>query len=96
MPARDTARREDWYALRVDDYFQRGPHLAIWGDFDPVLGFHRPLRDYWQAFAKVGFMVEGIEEPEITERGRRELPPSWIEFSRRMTYSCIFQLRKTG
>jgi len=96
MPARDTARREDWYALQVDDYFQRGPHLAIWGDFDPVLGFHRPLRDYWQAFAKVGFMVEGFEEPEITERGRRELPPSRVEFSRRMTYSCIFQLRKTG
>ena len=39
-------------------------------------------------------MVEGFEEPSITERGRRELPPSRVENSQRMTYSCIFQLRK--
>lgn len=95
VPAPDTPRREDWYALQVDNYFRRGPVYTVWGNFDPVLGFHRPLRDYWQAFTEAGFTVEGFEEPSITERGRRELPLSWIEFSQRMTYSCIFQLRKT-
>jgi ubiquinone/menaquinone biosynthesis C-methylase UbiE len=94
IPAPDTPRREDWYALQVDNYFLRGPYFAVWGDFDPVLGFHRPLRDYWQAFTETGFMVEGFEEPSITERGRRELPLSLIEYSQRITYSCIFQLRK--
>ncbi len=94
MPAPDTPRREDWHALQVDSYFQRGPRLTQWGEFDPVLGFHRPLRDYWQAFRAAGFIVEDFEEPSISERGRRELPPSRVEYSLRITYSCIFKLRK--
>ena len=94
MPAPDSPRREDRYALQDDNYFHRGPHFAVWGNFDPVIGFHRPLRDYWQAFREAGFTVEGFEEPSITERGRRELPSSLVENSQRMTYSCIFQLRK--
>lgn len=96
IPAPDTPRREDWYALQVDGYFHRGPILVQWGIFDPVLSFHRPLRDYWQAFTETGFSVEGFEEPSITARGRRELPPSRVEYSQRLTYSCIFKLRKTG
>ena len=94
MPAPDSPRREDWYALQVDNYFQRGPHYAQWGDFDPVLGFHRPLRDYWQAFNETGFTVEGFEEPSVSERGLRELPPSRVAYNRRVPYSCIFQCRK--
>jgi hypothetical protein len=50
----------------VDNYFRRGPRFAVWGDFDPVIGFHNPLRDYWQAFTGVGFAVEGFEEPSTS------------------------------
>lgn len=95
IPAPDTPRREDWHALQVDNYFHRGPILSQWGELDPVLGFHRPLRDYWQAFRATGFMVEDFEEPTVTERGRRELPPSRIEYYQRTTFSCIFKLRKS-
>ena len=94
VPAPDSPRREDRYAYRVDSYFHRGPYLGQWGDLDPVLNFHRPLRDYWQAFCEAGFDVDGFEEPSITNRGRREFPVWRVEQSLRIPYSCIFRLRK--
>jgi ubiquinone/menaquinone biosynthesis C-methylase UbiE len=94
MPALDSPRREDRLAFRVDAYFRRGPLFTQWGEFDPVMGHHRPLRDYWQAFTEVGFTIDGFEEPSITERGMRELPISRTEYGQRIPYSCIFRLRK--
>src|SRR3954454_21082889 len=39
-----------------------------WGHFQAeFLRFHRPLSDYWKAFAAVGFAVVGFEEPRVTE-----------------------------
>jgi len=93
-PAPDSPRTEDRYAWQVDEYFRRGPFLGKWRDLDPVLSFHRPLRDYWQAFAEAGFIVDGFEEPSVTERGRRELPASRVARSLRTPYSCIFRLVK--
>jgi ubiquinone/menaquinone biosynthesis C-methylase UbiE len=93
-PAPDSPRREDRVAYCVDNYFQRGPYLGQWGKLDPVLSFHRPLRDYWQTFTEAGFRVEGFDEPSITERGHRELPPSRAVQSLRIPYSCIFRLVK--
>jgi hypothetical protein len=90
----DSPRREDKAGWRTDLYFHRGPTLSQWGDLDPVLSFHRPLRDYWQAFTETGFQVDGFEEPSITERGRRELPASRVEQSLRIPFSCIFRLAK--
>jgi len=95
-PVPDSPRREERLAFRVDSYFHRGPTLGKWGDLDPVLSFHRPLRDYWQAFAEAGFLIEGFEEPSITDRGRRELPSWRLERSLRIPYSCIFRLMKPG
>ena len=95
-PALDSPRREDRFALRVDNYFLRGPYYQQWGNFNPVLSFHRPLRDYWQAFSEAGFTVDAFEEPSITERGRRELPVWRVDFSLRTPYSCIFRLVKPG
>jgi ubiquinone/menaquinone biosynthesis C-methylase UbiE len=96
VPAPDSPRREERFAFRVDSYFHRGPYMGQWGNLDPVLSFHRPLRDYWQAFVEAGFRVEGFEEPSITERGRRELPISLVEQALRIPYSCIFKLVKPG
>ncbi|MBI4281978.1 MAG: class I SAM-dependent methyltransferase [Chloroflexi bacterium] len=93
-PAPDSPRREERFAFRVDSYFHRGPYLGQWGGLDPVLSFHRPLRDYWQAFGEAGFTVDAFEEPSITERGRRELPVWRVEQSLRIPYSCIFRLVK--
>ena len=94
--APDSPRGEDRAGWRTDLYFRRGPYLSQWGDLDPVLSFHRPLRDYWEAFVETGFKVEGFEEPSITERGRRELPVSRVERALRIPYSCIFLLAKPG
>jgi 2-polyprenyl-3-methyl-5-hydroxy-6-metoxy-1,4-benzoquinol methylase len=93
-PALDSPRREDRFAFLVDEYFQSGPVLTQWGDFDPITGYHRPLRDYWQAFIEAGFTVDGFEEPSITERGFRELPLSYTLNSHRISYSCMFRLIK--
>ncbi len=94
MPAPDSPRREEHTAFRVDTYFHRGAYLGAWGNLDPVLSFHRPLRDYWQTFGEAGFVVEAFEEPSITERGRRELPNWQVEQALCIPYSCIFGLRK--
>ena len=90
----DSPRHEDRSGWRTDLYFHRGPTLHEFVDLDPVVSFHRPLRDYWQAFTEAGFEVDGFEEPSITERGRRELPASRVERSLRTPHSCIFRLVK--
>ncbi|MBI4305102.1 MAG: class I SAM-dependent methyltransferase [Chloroflexi bacterium] len=95
-PAPDSPRREDRFAFKTDLYFQRGPYLGVWGGLNPVLSFHRPLRDYWQAFQQSGFRIDAFEEPSITERGRRELSPSRVAQALRIPYSCIFRLIKQG
>lgn len=93
-PAPDSPRAEDRSGLRVDMYFHRVPMGCVWGNFDPVLGFHRPIRDYWKVFTGAGFAVEDFEEPSITERGKRELPPERVIQALRVPYSCIFKLVK--
>ena len=94
VPAPDSPRREDRFAFRVDSYFHPGPTLGGWGDLDPVLSFHRPLKDYWRAFVDAGFVVDDFEEPSISERGRRELPEWVVDQYLRIPYSCIFRLVK--
>jgi ubiquinone/menaquinone biosynthesis C-methylase UbiE len=94
VPAPDSPRPEDRTGYVVDDYFRRGPLFAVWGDIDPVLSFHRPLRDYWRTFQHAGFRVDDFEEPSITARGRRELPPSRVPHALRVPWSCIFRLVK--
>jgi len=95
-PAADSPRREDQEYYFTDNYFRRGAYLGAWGNFDPVLSFHRPLRDYWRAFRTAGFVVDDFEEPSITELGRRELPQSQVQKALRVPFSCIFKLVKLG
>jgi len=93
-PAADSPRHEDRAGILADKYFHRGPIYSQWGDLDPVLGFHRPIRDYWQTFTQAGFRIDGFEEPSITDRGRRELPVSVVQKALRIPYSYIFRLVK--
>jgi SAM-dependent methyltransferase len=92
-PMPDSPRPEDRTAFRVDGYFRRAPSYAQWGDLDPVLSFHRTLSDYWKALTGAGFVVEGIEEPSLAERGRRELPISARLQAERIAYSLVLDLR---
>ena len=93
-PADDSPRREERYAHLVDLYFQRGPYIGQWGRLNPVLSFHRPIRDYWKAFKKIGFEIDDFEEPSVSERGLRELPRWVAEQAMRIPFSCIFRLIK--
>jgi SAM-dependent methyltransferase len=96
IPAADSPRVEDRESWRSDSYFHRGAYLGAWGNLDPVLSFHRPIRDYWRAFRAAGFVVDDFEEPSITERGRRELSATRIQHTLRVPFSCIFKLVKSG
>ena len=68
-----------------------------WGHFrTDFLWFHRPLSDYWKAFAAAGFAVVGFEEPRLTE-DRYNLAESEkkLRNSKTRPYSVAFKLRKT-
>ena len=54
----DSPQREDRLDWRTDMYLHRGHTLEAWGNFDPVLNFHRTRRDYWQALVETGFTVD--------------------------------------
>ena len=68
-----------------------------WGHFrTEFLWFHRPLSDYWKAFAAAGFAVVGFEEPRVTE-DRYHLAGNGkkLQNSKTRPYSVAFKLRKT-
>ncbi len=67
-----------------------------WGHFrSGFLWFHRPLSDYWKAFAAAGFAVVAFEEPRLTE-DRSHLAESAKQLRNGTTrpYSVAFKLRK--
>lgn len=80
-------------------YFE--PHRVVeppWGHFtEDFIWFHRPLSDYWKAFAGAGFSVMRFEEPRITP-DRYELAASdgELERSRTRPYSVAFELVKSS
>lgn len=94
MAAIDSWRFDERDGRPIDHYFKRGPSFGQWGDLPPVLGFHRPLRDYWCQFMTSGFKVVGFEEPSITQRGIDAMSYSRAQQCLRIPYSCIFDLVK--
>lgn len=78
-------------------YFERRKCTdAPWGHFkSDFIWFHRPLSDYWKAFAAAGFAVEGFEEPRVAE-GRFHLAPDERKLRDYLTrpFSVAFKLRK--
>lgn len=95
-PAKDSPRREDETAYRVNEYFRREPLYSQWGDLDPVLGFHRTLTDYWELFSTHGLRVSRIAEPTLTERAAEELSPSERLTMSRIAWSIVFRLENAG
>jgi SAM-dependent methyltransferase len=91
----DSRRREERARWMVDNYFARGAWHEHWGRFEtPFISFHRPLSDYYRDFQAVGLRVTALEEPSVTERGRRELPPHHIKHLLRIPYSVAFRLER--
>jgi ubiquinone/menaquinone biosynthesis C-methylase UbiE len=78
-------------------YFQQSrltdpPWAHFTSDF---IWFHRPLSDYWKAFAAAGFSVVGFEEPRLSgDRRDLALNERKLRNSRTRPYSVAFKLRK--
>lgn len=49
--------------LLVDRYFERSAVYWAPSGKPPAIGFHRPLRDYFDALHEAGFVVHRLEEP---------------------------------
>lgn len=58
----DSARVEDRQLL-LSDYFERNAIYWAPSGKPPAIGFHRPLRDYFEALHDAGFVVHRLEEP---------------------------------
>jgi len=65
-PALDSPRREDRAGWIDDGYVGRRAGYTQWGGLRPVLGFHRPLRDYIAACKRAGLELRDLEEPWLS------------------------------
>ena len=66
------------------------------GHLNPVIGFHLPLRDYVVACKRAGLELRDLEEPEVSEEGRRELPAPRARHLQRLAYSYVLKVVKPG
>jgi len=90
-PAPDSPRREDRAAWMDDDYFVRTAGFDQWGVLKPILSFHRPMRDYVAACRRHGLELRDIDEPELSEEGRRELPAFTVRQNQRDPVSYVLK-----
>lgn len=93
-PAHDSPRREDRAGWVEDEYFVRGAGYSQWGNLHPVLGFDRPLRDYIAACKAAGLELRDLEEPELSDEGRRALSPLEVREARRLAYNWVIRCDK--
>ena len=96
IPACDSPRREDRAAWQDDWYFIRRAGYMQWGNLKPILSFHRPLRDYIAACKRVGLELRDLDEPEISDEGRRELPPPLVREAQRLPVSYVLKCVKSA
>ena len=92
----DTERVEDREHLAVDRYFDR---VAVyWGPPGELLavGFHRPLRDYFEALHDAGFLVSRYEEPLPTEEALRRFPRYFRDMVRLPNFLIVEAVRPKG
>lgn len=90
-PAPDSPRREDRSSWKDDDYFVRRAGYEQWGDLKPILSFHRPMRDYVAACQRAGLKLRDIDEPELSEEGRHELPAYLVRQNQRAPISYVLK-----
>lgn len=95
-PAADSPRKEDRLAWQDDDYFVRRTGWMQWGRFDPILSFHRPLRDYVAAARSSGLLLRDLEEPELTAEARRTLPARTIRQDQRAAICYVLRFERAS
>lgn len=94
FPAPDSPRREDRSAWKDDDYFVRRAGYVQWGSLKPILGFHRPMRDYVAACKHAGLELRDIDEPGLSEEGQREWPAYLVRQNQRLAISYVVKCVK--
>lgn len=94
VPAFDSPRREDRLGWLDDDYFVRRAGYVQWGNLEPFISFHRPLRDYAAAAKEVGLELRDLDEPEISEEGKRELSAAYYRVGQRVPFSYVLKFFK--
>jgi len=89
----DSERIEDREGMIVDRYFDR---VAVYwgppGEFLAV-GFHRPLRDYFEALHRAGFLVSRYEEPLPTEEALKRFPRYFRDMLRLPNFLIVEAVR---
>ena len=73
----DSERTEDCVYFKVDDYFRRGTLESQWGKLPVLLGFHRPLSDYFRFLQENDFLIQNLVEPRPRRKALREHPREW-------------------
>ncbi len=79
-----------------DDYFVRRAQYIQWGQLAPFITVHRPLRDYLAAAKQAGLELRDLDEPELSEEGRRELPAFYVRSAQRTPFSYVLKFVKTS
>jgi len=96
VPAFDSPRREDRLGWLDDDYFVRRAGYIQWGNLKPFISFHRPLRDYVAVAKVLDLELRDLEEPEISEEGKRELSAAYYRVGQRTPFSYVLKFVKRG
>ncbi len=89
----DSERIEDRQGMLVDRYFDR---VAVyWGPPGKTLavGFHRPLRDYFEALHAAGFLVSRYEEPLPLHEALRRFPRNFRDMLRLPNFLIVEALK---
>jgi len=89
----DSERIEDRQGMLVDWYFDR---VAVYwgppGEFLAV-GFHRPLRDYFEALHDAGFLVSRYEEPLPKAEALKRFPRYFRDMLRLPNFLIVEAVR---
>ena len=89
----DSERIEDRRGMIVDRYFDR---VAVyWGPPGQFLavGFHRPLRDYFEALHDAGFLVSRCEEPLPKAEALKRFPRYFRDMLRLPNFLIVEAVR---
>lgn len=89
----DSERVEEWRGLLMGDYFDR--QAVSWAPHGKpgALGFHLPLRDYFEALHNAGFVVRRLEEPLPSEEALEKHYRAMADFRRAPNFVVIEALK---